>query len=848
LKIEKNCYIISNIIKHRKEGDYMAYNFKEVEKKWQDKWYSEGTFNAKEDYTMKKWYGLIEFPYPSGQGLHVGHPRSYTALDIVARKKRMEGYNVLYPIGFDAFGLPAENYAIKNHVHPKITTENNVNHFREQLKSLGFSFDWSREVNTTDPNYYKWTQWIFIQLYKKGLAYKATMPINFCTGCKVGLANEEVVNGVCERCGSPVVQKEKSQWMLGITKYAQRLIDDLDDLDYLEKIKIQQKNWIGKSEGAEVNFKIKDTDDTLLIYTTRPDTIYGATYMVVAPEHELIKKYADKITNLEEVENYKKQAALKSDFERSELNKEKTGVEIKGIKAINPFTNEEIPVWVSDYVLITYGTGAIMAVPAHDDRDFEFAKKFNLPIKPVIIPKDIAEIKDEKAKQEAINKYFYSDGTESMSEAFTDVNNGVAINSGVLDGLSSKEAIAKAIEYVEKNKIGTRKVNYKLRDWVFSRQRYWGEPIPMVYCEDCGWVPISEEELPLKLPDIEDYEPGENGESPLAKQTEWIKTKCPHCGKPAKRETDTMPQWAGSSWYFLRYMDPHNDKELASKEAINYWGPIDWYNGGMEHTTLHLLYSRFWHKFLYDIGVVNTKEPYQKRTSHGMILGSNGEKMSKSKGNVVNPDDIVKEFGADTLRVYEMFMGPFDQTAPWSMESIRGCGKFLDRVWNLQNIMTNEEKYSEKHEKMMHKAIKKVSSDIEDMKFNTAVSTFMTMTNEFVKDKYITKAEYKTFLQLLNPFAPHMTEELYNILVEAKTINETPWPAYDEAKTIDDEIEIPVQFNGKVKAVITISKDAEEAEVKEIVKNDEAVQKALEGKNVVKEIYVKGRVYNIVVK
>ncbi len=806
----------------------MSYNFKEVERKWQEKWYREGTFNAKNDYTMKKWYGLIEFPYPSGQGLHVGHPRSYTALDIIARKKRMEGYNVLYPIGFDAFGLPAENYAIKNHVHPKITTENNINHFREQLKALGFSFDWSREVDTTDPNYYKWTQWIFIQLYKKGLAYKATMPINFCTGCKVGLANEEVVNGVCERCGSPVVQKEKSQWMLGITKYAQRLIDDLDDIDFLEKIKTQQRNWIGRSEGAEVNFKLTVGDDSLLIYTTRPDTIFGATYMVVAPEHNLIEKYADKITNLEEVKAYQEKAALKSDFERSEMNKDKTGVEIKGIKAINPLTKEEIPIWVSDYVLITYGTGAIMAVPAHDDRDFEFATKFNLPIKQVI-----------KAKDGEVGE---------LKEAFTDVNNGVAINSGFLDGLDSKEAIQKAIEYIEENKLGERKVNYKLRDWVFSRQRYWGEPIPMVYCEDCGWNPISEEELPLKLPEIQDYEPSENGESPLAKQTEWIKTKCPCCGKDARRETDTMPQWAGSSWYFLRYMDAHNDKALASKEAMEYWGPVDWYNGGMEHTTLHLLYSRFWHKFLYDIGVVPTKEPYQKRTSHGMILGTNGEKMSKSKGNVVNPDEVIEEFGADTFRVYEMFMGPFDQTAPWSVESIRGCGKFLDRVWNLQDILVDGDEYCSKHEKMMHKAIKKVSSDIEEMKFNTAVATFMTMINEFYKDKEINKAEYKTFLHLLNPFAPHMTEELYQMLGESKTIAETAWPKYDEAKTIDDEIEIPVQLNGKVKDVVKVAKDADEATVKNAVQASEVIQKALEGKTVVKEIYVKGKIYNIVVK
>ena len=845
-----------------------AYNFKEVEEKWQKKWYTEGTFNAKQDFkNKKKWYGLIEFPYPSGQGLHVGHPRSYTALDIIARKKRMEGYNVLYPIGFDAFGLPAENYAIKNHVHPKITTQNNIKHFREQLKSLGFSFDWSREINTTDPDYYKWTQWIFIKLFKEGLAYKATMPINFCTGCKVGLANEEVVNGVCERCGSPVVQKEKSQWMLRITKYAQRLIDDLDGIDYLDKIKAQQKNWIGRSEGAEVNFKValtKDiklnsdskvvevnSEDSLLIYTTRPDTIFGATYMVVAPEHELIKKYEDKIENINEVKEYKEKAALKSDFERAELNKDKTGVEIKGIRAINPLTNESIPIWISDYVLITYGTGAIMAVPAHDDRDFEFAKKFKLPIKPVIMPK--TDSKEENLQNELETKFDnnFSETNKldkEITEPFTDVENGIAINSEFLDGLNSKEAIEKAINYIEENKLGKRKVNYKLRDWVFSRQRYWGEPIPMVYCEDCGWNPIPEEELPLKLPDIEDYEPGENGESPLAKQTEWIKTKCPCCGKDAKRETDTMPQWAGSSWYFLRYMDPHNDKEIASKEALEYWSPIDWYNGGMEHTTLHLLYSRFWNKFLYDIGVVPNSEPYQKRTSHGMILGSNGEKMSKSKGNVINPDDIVKEFGADTFRVYEMFMGPFDQTAAWSMESIRGCGKFLDRVWNMQEILVDGDEYSEKHEKMMHKAIKKVTSDIEEMKFNTSVAEFMKMTNEFYKDKMINKAEYKTFLQLLNPFAPHITEELFSILGEKSTINETPWPKYDETKTIDDEMEIPVQINGKLKAVVLVSKEATQEEIKKVVDNNETIQNILNGKQVIKEIYVKGKIYNIVIK
>ena len=803
------------------------YNFKEVEKKWQDKWYAEGTFNAKNDYSKEKWFGLIEFPYPSGQGLHVGHPRSYTALDIIARKKRMQGYNVLFPIGFDAFGLPAENYAIKNHVHPKITTEKNINHFREQLKSIGFSFDWSREVNTTDPNYYKWTQWIFVQLYKHGLAYKATMPINFCTGCKVGLANEEVVNGVCERCGSPVVQKEKSQWMLRITKYAQRLIDDLDDVNFLDKIKAQQINWIGRSEGAEVNFKISGTDDNLLIYTTRPDTIFGATYMVIAPEHKLIEKYKDRITNLEEVEEYKRKAALKSDFERAELNKEKTGVEIKGIKAVNPLTNEEIPIWISDYVLITYGTGAIMAVPAHDTRDFEFAKKFNLPIKQVI--------KDKNATSES----------KELEEAFTDVNNGIAINSDFLNGLESKDAINKAIEYIEEHKLGERKVNYKLRDWVFSRQRYWGEPIPMVYCEKCGWVPIPEEELPLKLPDVEDYEPGENGESPLAKHEEWINTTCPHCGGKARRETDTMPQWAGSSWYYLRYMDPHNDKALASKEALEYWSPVDWYNGGMEHTTLHLLYSRFWHKFLYDIGVVPTKEPYAKRTSHGMILGSNGEKMSKSKGNVINPDEIVDEFGADAFRVYEMFMGPFDQTAPWSMESIRGCMKFLDRVWNMQDFLVDGDEYSEKFEKMMHKAIKKVSSDIEEMKFNTSIATFMTMVNEFYKEKQINKAELATFLQLLNPFAPHMTEELYKKIGCKEELAYKAWPTYDEAKTIEDEIEIPVQIKGKVRATITIKKDEDEDVVKQKAK--EAIANQIEGKKIIKEIYVKNKIYNIVI-
>ena len=802
----------------------MAYNFKEIEKKWQEKWDKEGTFNAKDDYTMKKWYGLIEFPYPSGQGLHVGHPRSYTALDIIARKRRLQGYNVLFPIGFDAFGLPAENYAIKTNVHPKITTAQNIAHFTEQLKSLGFSFDWSRKIDTTDPEYYKWTQWIFIQLYKHGLAYKATMPINFCTGCKVGLANEEVVNGVCERCGSPVVQKEKSEWMLKITDYAQKLIDDLDDIDFLEKIKVQQKNWIGRSEGAEVNFKIANMDKNLTVYTTRPDTLFGATYMVISPEHPILKELEDKIENLSEVQEYQKQASLKSAFERSELNKEKTGVEIKGITAINPLTNQEIPIWISDYVLITYGTGAIMAVPAHDARDYEFAKKFNLPIVQVVDGENV----------------------DLSKEAFTDVATGKLINSDFLNGLEVAEAKKTVIKYLEDNHIGTKKVNYKLRDWVFSRQRYWGEPIPMVYCEDCGWVPVDEKDLPLKLPEVEEFTPGENGESPLAKQTDWINTTCPHCGKPAKRETDTMPQWAGSSWYYLRYMDPHNDKELASKEALKYWSPVDWYNGGMEHTTLHLLYSRFWHKFLYDIGVVPTREPYQKRTSHGMILGTNGEKMSKSKGNVINPDDIVNEFGADTFRVYEMFMGPFDQVAAWSMESIRGCGKFLDRVWNMQNMLVDGDNYSKETEKMMHKAIKKASQDIEDMKFNTSVSTFMTMVNEFYKIGKINKAEFKTFLTLLNPFAPHITEELNKIAGFDADISTYSWPEYDEAKTVDDEITLPIQFNGKLKATITISVDEDESSVKEKVHN--AIDSKLDGKTIVKEIYVKNRIYNVVVK
>ena len=804
----------------------MSYNFKEIEKKWQKKWEEEGTFNAKDDYTMKKWYGLIEFPYPSGQGLHVGHPRSYTALDIIARKRRLEGYNVLYPIGFDAFGLPAENYAIKTNIHPRIVTAQNIAHFKQQLKSIGFSFDWSREINTTEPEYYKWTQWIFIQLFKHGLAYKATMPINYCTGCKVGLANEEVVNGVCERCGSPVVQKEKSQWMLKITDYAEKLLDDLDDVNFLEKIKTQQRNWIGKSEGAEVKFKISGTEEELEIYTTRPDTMFGATYMVVAPEHSIINKLAEKITNMDEIEAYKEQTAKKSDFERTEIAKDKTGVEIKGIKAINPATGKEIPIWISDYVLITYGTGAIMAVPAHDERDYAFATKFGLPIKQVITNKE---------NTVTVEKEAYISKTE-----------GYLINSEFLNGLSVNEAMKKMISFLKEKGIGTKKVNYKLRDWVFSRQRYWGEPIPMVHCDKCGWVPLDEKDLPLVLPEVAEFKPGENGESPLASQTEWIKTTCPHCGGPAERETDTMPQWAGSSWYFLRYLDPHNNNAFASKEALNYWLPVDWYNGGMEHTTLHLLYSRFWHKFLYDIGEVPTKEPYAKRTSHGMILGNNGEKMSKSKGNVVNPDEVVAEYGADAFRTYEMFIGPFDQSTPWSMESLRGCSKFLDRVWNLQTILEDGEEYSKEFEKMMNKAIKKVSTDYEEMKFNTSVATFMTMINEFYRLKRINKAELNTFLILLNPIAPHITEEIYSLIGNEKTIAESSWPVYDEAKTIDDEIELPIQVNGKLKATINIIKDSDEDTVKNAV--HEKIDSILEGKNIVKEIYVKNKIYNIVVK
>lgn len=801
-----------------------SYNFKAIEKKWQDKWEETGAFHAETNSKKPKYYTMIEFPYPSGAGLHVGHPRSYTALDIIARKRRMEGYNVLYPIGWDAFGLPTENFAIKNKVHPKIVTAKNIANFTRQLKMLGFSFDWSREINTTDPSYYKWTQWIFLQLFKHGLAYKQEMPINWCTGCKVGLSNEEVVNGVCERCGSEVVQKRKSQWMLKITEYAQRLIDDLDDVNYLEKIKTQQKNWIGRSEGAEVKFKLS-TGDEMIVYTTRADTLFGATYTVMSPEHPLIEKMKDSITNYDEVLAYKTEAAKKSEFERTELAKEKTGVKLEGIYAVNPANGAKLPVFISDYVLVTYGTGAIMAVPAHDSRDWDFAKKFNLPIIEVV-----------------------SGGKNVQEEAYTDVYKGNMVNSEFLNGLPVKEAIPTMIEWLEKQGLGKRKVNFKLRDWVFSRQRYWGEPIPLVHCDKCGWVPIPESELPLELPEIETFEPGENGESPLAKAYDWIEITCPCCGGKAQRETDTMPQWAGSSWYFLRYMDPHNDEALASKEALEYWSPVDWYNGGMEHTTLHLLYSRFWHKFLYDIGVVPTKEPYMKRTSHGMILGENNEKMSKSRGNVVNPDEVVEEFGADAFRTYEMFIGAFDQSTPWSQQGLKGCYKFLERVWNLQSIVNDEEGYSADLEKNINKAIKKVGEDFERMKFNTAIATMMSLVNDFSKKGSVTKGEYKTLITLLNPVAPHMTEELWLTYGNGELLSLQPWPKYDEGKTVDDEIEIVVQINGKIKDKLMIPAGLDKDGTQEAAMNTEKIKGLIEGKNVVKVIAVPGKLVNIVVK
>ena len=802
----------------------MKYNHKAVEEKWQKIWEDKGVFHASDDTEKEKFYALIEFPYPSGQGLHVGHPRPYTALDTVARKRRLEGYNVLYPIGWDAFGLPTENYAIKNHIHPEIVTKKNIARFKKQIQSLGISFDWSREINTTDPEYYKWTQWIFIQLYKHGLAYKKEMNVNWCTSCKCVLANEEVVNGVCERCGSEVVHKVKSQWMLKITEYADRLINDLDLVNYPDRVKAQQKNWIGRSKGAEVDFTTT-TGDTLTIYTTRADTLYGATYMVISPEHPMIEKWADKISNMDEIKKYQEAAARKSDFERTEVAKEKTGVRIDGVNAINPVNNKEIPIFISDYVLVSYGTGAIMAVPAHDTRDWEFAKKFDLPIIEVV------------------------KGGNVQEEAYTDCAKGIMVNSGMLDGLTVDEAKKKIIDWLTSEGKGHSKVNYKLRDWVFSRQRYWGEPIPMVYCEKCGYVPIDEKDLPLRLPMVESYEPTDNGESPLAKMTDWINTTCPCCDGKAKRETDTMPQWAGSSWYYLRYMDPHNKNAIASKEALNYWSPVDWYNGGMEHTTLHLLYSRFWHKFLYDIGVVPTPEPYAKRTSHGMILGENGEKMSKSRGNVVNPDEIVDEYGADTMRLYEMFIGDFEKAAPWSKASIRGCRRFVERYWNLQSVLIDGDKIRPELEGAFNKAIKKVGEDIENIKFNTAIATLMALINDISNVKSINKEELRIFSILLNPFAPHVTEEVYEACKLGNGIlAEAEWPEYDESKCVDESVEIVVQVNGKIKAKLNIPVDADKDAVLDLAKNDENVKKSIDGMKIIKEIVVPKKLVNLVVK
>ena len=802
-----------------------TYNHKVVEGKWQKVWDDNKAFAATDDYSKPKYYALVEFPYPSGQGLHVGHPRPYTALDIVARKRRMQGYNVLYPMGWDAFGLPTENYAIKNKIHPKEVTKTNVARFKKQLHSLGYSFDWDREINTTDPEYYKWTQWIFLKLFKAGLAYKKEMPINWCTSCKVGLANEEVVNGVCERCGSEVVRKVKSEWMLKITDYADKLIEGLDGVDYIERVKVSQKNWIGRSTGAEVDFSVKGKEDKLRIYTTRCDTLFGVTYMVVSPEHPILDKYKDEIGNWSDIEAYREQAAKKSDFERSELAKDKTGVCIDGLTAINPVNGKEIPIYVSDYVLMSYGTGAIMAVPAHDDRDWEFAKKFGLPLIQVVA-KDGEEIDINEA-------------------AFTDVATGVLINSDFLNGLEVKDAKEKMIKFLEEKGIGQAKTNYKLRDWVFSRQRYWGEPIPIVHCDKCGYVPIDESQLPLLLPEVDSYMPTDNGESPLAAMTDWVNTTCPCCGGPAKRETDTMPQWAGSSWYFLRYTDPHNTEALASKEALKYWLPVDWYNGGMEHTTLHLLYSRFWHKFLYDQGVVPTPEPYQKRTSHGMILGENGEKMSKSRGNVVNPDDIVDVYGADTLRTYEMFIGAFDLAASWSEDGVKGCRRFLDRVWKLQDSVTDEKGYSKDMETKMHQVIKKVSNDFENLKYNTAIAAMMALLNDFYKKGSVTADEFKTLLILLNPVAPHITEELWSVKNYGGYVYQQTWPEFDETKTVESTVEIAVQINGKTKATLAIGKEDPKDEV--ITKAKEAIADKLTG-NVIKEIYVPGRIVNIVMK
>ncbi|MBF1307249.1 leucine--tRNA ligase [Parvimonas micra] len=800
------------------------YDPKNIEKKWQDIWDEKKPFKC-EINDKEKFYPLIEFPYPSGQGLHVGHPRPYTAMDVVSRKRRLEGQNVLFTMGWDAFGLPTENYAMKNKIHPEIVTKNNIANFKKQLKRIGFSFDWDREINTTDPEYYKWTQWIFMKMFEKGLAYKMEMPINFCTSCKVGLSNEEVVGGCCERCGSEVIHKVKNQWMLKITEYADRLIDDLDEVDFIDRVKTQQINWIGRSYGMEVKFQIKDIDDTILVYTTRPDTIFGATYMVISCEHPLLKKYEDKIKNKEEIEKYILEVQKKSEFERTEMNKDKTGVKIDGITAINPCTKKEIPVFISDYVLMTYGSGAIMAVPAHDTRDFDFAKKFGL---------DIVEV--------------VSGGENVQEKAYTDTNSGIMVNSDFLNGLSVKEAKEKIFEYLSELGIGNKKTNFKLRDWVFSRQRYWGEPIPLVNCEKCGWVAIPEEELPLKLPELESFEPTETGESPLSKIDEFVNCTCPKCGGKAKRETDTMPQWAGSSWYYLRYMDPHNKENLVGKDALKYFNQVDWYNGGMEHTTLHLLYSRFWHKFLYDIGVVNTKEPYLKRTSHGMILGENGEKMSKSRGNVVNPDEMIDKYGADALRCYEMFLGDFERSASWSDGGINGCRKFLDRVWKLQEITNSSEEMTKSLEKSIHKTIKKVSEDFESLKFNTAIATLMTLINEFYSTKEISREDLRIFLILLNPVSPHITEEIWQEMNFGGYIFEQTWPKYDEAKTIDSEVEMPIQINGKVRATLMISKDAKFEDFKEALYDNENVKKFTEGKIVVKEIFVPGKICNIVVK
>ena len=805
----------------------MKYDFKTVEAKWQKVWEDEDTFHAEIDHSKPKFYALVEFPYPSAAGLHVGHPRSYTALDIVARKKRQCGYNVLYPMGWDAFGLPTENYALKNHINPEIVTAQNVARFKSQLKALGLSFDWDREINTTDPEYYKWTQWIFIQLFKKGLAYKKETTVNYCTGCKVVLANEEVVNGVCERCGSPVVQKNKSQWMLKITAYADRLINDLDDVDYIDRVKTQQRNWIGRSHGAEINFDTT-AGDTLTVYTTRADTLFGATYMVISPEHAFIKKWVDAglIRNADAVAAYQEEAARKSDFERTELNKEKTGVVVEGVKGINPVNGKEIPIFISDYVLATYGTGAIMAVPAHDTRDWEFAKKFGLPIIEVVkgtVPSDLDK------------------------EAFTDVATGTLVNSDFLNGLSVEDAKNKMYAWLEENGKGHKQVNFKLRDWVFSRQRYWGEPIPMVYCDKCGWVPLPESELPLRLPEIKDFEPGENGESPLARHTEWVSTTCPCCGAPAKRETDTMPQWAGSSWYFLRYCDPKNHDAIASKEALEYWSPVDWYNGGMEHTTLHLLYSRFWHKFLYDIGVVPTKEPYKKRTSHGMILGEGGEKMSKSRGNVINPNDVVAQYGADTMRLYIMFIGDFEKAAAWSDNAVKGCKRFLDRIWNLAEQVTPAEAYGKENEALLHKTIKKVSDDIENMKFNTAIAALMTLTNQFY-DKGVNQAEFRTMLQLLSPFAPHMADELWERFGWEGMASTSAWPAYDESKTVASEVTIAVQVGGKLKGTVSVPVDSDDQTCVDAALALDKVAKMLETMTVVKTIVVKNKLVNVVMK